>query len=54
MTPLLKFHEEIRDCRNCGLSKTRTHVVFGEGNPKAEILFVGEAPGKNGDLQNRP
>ena len=54
MTPLAKFNEEISDCRACRLSKTRTHVVSGDGNPNAEILFVGEAPGRNEDLQNRP
>ena len=54
MEPLKTFYEEIKDCQKCGLSKSRTHLVFGEGNPKAEILFVGEAPGNNEDLQARP
>lgn len=54
MTPLQNFHEEIKDCRRCRLCESRTHVVFGEGNPAAEIMFVGEAPGENEDLQNRP
>jgi DNA polymerase len=54
MTPLQQFYEEIKDCRKCRLCEARTHVVFGEGNPKAEIMFVGEAPGENEDLQNRP
>jgi DNA polymerase len=54
MIPLLQFYEEIKDCRKCALSQSRTHVVFGEGNPNAEIMFVGEAPGQNEDLQNRP
>jgi len=54
MIPLEQFREEIKDCQNCGLSSSRTHVVFGEGNPEAEIMFVGEAPGINEDQQNRP
>jgi len=54
MTPLQQFQDEIKDCRKCGLHKSRTHVVFGEGNPMTEIMFVGEAPGENEDIQNRP
>lgn len=54
MIPLLQFYEEIKDCQKCALSQSRTHVVFGEGNPNAEIMFVGEAPGQNEDVQNRP
>lgn len=41
-------------CTACDLCKTRTHVVFGVGNKNAEILFVGEAPGANEDLQGEP
>lgn len=41
-------------CSNCPLCQTRTNVVFGTGNPDAEILFVGEAPGENEDLQGEP
>ena len=54
MNTLEQFYQEIKDCRKCGLCESRTHVVFGEGNPEAEIMFVGEAPGENEDLQNRP
>jgi uracil-DNA glycosylase len=54
MNPLGQFYEEIKDCRKCRLSDSRSHVVFGEGDPKAEIMFVGEAPGEQEDLQNRP
>ncbi|HTN42959.1 MAG TPA: uracil-DNA glycosylase [Nitrospiria bacterium] len=54
MTALQQFYEEIRDCRKCRLCESRTHVVFGEGSPNAEVMFVGEAPGENEDLQNRP
>lgn len=42
------------NCTACALSETRTNVVFGVGNPDAEILFVGEAPGENEDLQGEP
>lgn len=54
MIPLHQFREEIKDCRKCRLCESRTNVVFGEGNPEAGIMFVGEAPGENEDLQNRP
>ncbi len=42
------------DCRACGLCKTRHNVVFGIGNPQAEVLFIGEGPGENEDLQGEP
>lgn len=42
------------ECRNCGLADTRTKLVFGVGNPKAKVLFVGEGPGENEDLQGEP
>lgn len=45
---------EIQKCTQCKLSKTRIHVVPGEGNPKAKLLFVGEGPGEQEDLQGRP
>lgn len=41
-------------CVQCGLSDTRTKVVFGVGDPGARLMFVGEAPGKNEDLQGEP
>lgn len=41
-------------CEKCGLCKTRHNVVFGVGNPKARVLFVGEGPGENEDLQGEP
>ena len=40
-------------CEKCDLCCTRTHVVFGTGNPNAEVLFIGEAPGRNEDEQDR-
>lgn len=48
------IRELVGDCRRCKLWKNRTNIVFGEGNPKAELLFVGEAPGEEEDLQARP
>jgi DNA polymerase len=41
-------------CPRCGLAKTRTRVVFGEGSETAELMVVGEAPGENEDRQGRP
>ncbi|WMJ78216.1 MULTISPECIES: uracil-DNA glycosylase [unclassified Sedimentibacter] len=41
-------------CHKCRLSETRTNVVFGEGNEQADIMFVGEGPGYNEDIQGRP
>ncbi|MFQ5710397.1 MAG: uracil-DNA glycosylase family protein [Candidatus Geothermarchaeales archaeon] len=44
----------ITRCRKCDLSKTRTNVVPGEGPADADIMFIGEAPGRQEDLQGRP
>ena len=46
--------EEIHDCNKCRLCQTRTNVVPGEGNPEARIMFIGEGPGRDEDLQGRP
>lgn len=46
--------EEILRCSKCSLSKTRNHVIFGEGNVNAPILIIGEAPGRDEDLTGRP
>ena len=48
------LREECLRCNACELSKTRTQVVFGVGDPEAEVLFIGEAPGKNEDEQGEP
>lgn len=49
---------ELRDkalvCTACRLAETRTNVVFGVGDPEASLMLVGEAPGKNEDLQGEP
>lgn len=42
------------NCNKCSLCETRTNVVFGEGNPQAEVMFIGEGPGEQEDLQGRP
>ena len=46
--------EELGDCRRCPLAASRKNLVFGEGNPQAELVFVGEAPGADEDAQGRP
>ncbi len=45
---------EVKGCPKCRLSETRTHTVFGEGDPEAAIFFVGEGPGEQEDLSGRP
>jgi len=45
---------KIKECTKCKLHKTRTNVVVGGGNVKSDIMFIGEAPGKNEDLQSKP
>ena len=42
------------DCTKCRLAGTRTNVVFGVGNPNADLMFIGEAPGRDEDLQGEP
>ena len=48
------YIDEARDCVRCPLSQSRTHVVFGSGDADADLMFVGEAPGRNEDLQGLP
>ncbi|MDR1422823.1 MAG: uracil-DNA glycosylase [Coriobacteriales bacterium] len=45
---------EIGDCHRCSLAQTRTNLVFGVGNPNAEVMFIGEAPGEKEDLGAEP
>jgi uracil-DNA glycosylase family 4 len=54
ISPLLSFHREIKDCQLCPLGKTRTHFVFGVGSPRAQLMFIGEAPGRDEDIQGIP
>lgn len=52
---LAKLNEEqVVGCTKCGLCQGRTQTVFGEGDPDAEIMFIGEGPGQNEDEQGRP
>jgi len=51
---LAKIAEEVDRCRKCSLGSSRTNAVPGEGNPDAQIMFVGEAPGADEDAQGRP
>lgn len=50
--------EEVRrllgECTRCRLASTRTHIVFGVGDPAAEVMLIGEAPGRNEDLKGEP
>lgn len=48
------LREEIGDCQRCSLSEGRTSLVFGAGSPEAELVFVGEAPGRDEDIQGEP
>ena len=51
---LSELKNECLNCKACPLSQTRTNVVFGDGNENAKIVFIGEAPGANEDLQGVP
>jgi DNA polymerase len=51
---LKKLKADIGDCQRCRLSHGRKHIVFGEGNPQAKLMFVGEGPGREEDIQGRP
>ena len=51
---LQELREEIGDCRRCKLHRGRTNIVFGEGASDAPLMFIGEGPGRDEDLQARP
>jgi uracil-DNA glycosylase len=51
---LLKIREDLGDCTRCKLHKTRHRIVFGDGSPKAQLVFVGEGPGADEDAQGLP
>jgi len=51
---LKEINRQVDECRKCPLYKNTTNPVPGEGNPEAEIMFIGEAPGFNEDQQGRP
>lgn len=52
--PLELINEQVQKCHACTLADGRTQTVFGAGNPHARVLLVGEAPGRNEDLQGEP
>ena len=49
-----ELQQACQNCTRCGLCESRKNVVFGVGNPNADILFVGEGPGEQEDLQGQP
>lgn len=51
---LEKILKDLDQCKRCKLHTTRNKLVFGDGNPAARLVFVGEAPGEQEDLQGRP
>lgn len=52
--PLEQIRSDVEQCHLCPLADGRTQTVFGDGNPDARVLIIGEAPGKNEDLQGIP
>jgi len=51
---LEEIRRELGDCKRCKLHRTRSTIVFGEGNKKAKLMFIGEGPGYDEDVQGRP
>ncbi|NQT32912.1 MAG: uracil-DNA glycosylase [Candidatus Omnitrophica bacterium] len=51
---LPELKEKVSACRRCSLAETNTNYVFGDGNPKADLMFIGEAPGREEDKQGLP
>ena len=54
ISDLSELRRYLDGCVRCKLHKNRKNIVFGEGNPKAELVFVGEAPGREEDIEGRP
>jgi uracil-DNA glycosylase len=52
--PLDELRAIVTACQKCRLSKSRTQVVYGVGNPDADLMFIGEAPGREEDIQGEP
>lgn len=48
------IQRELTDCKRCKLHRSRRTIVFGEGNPRATLMFIGEGPGYDEDVQGRP
>ena len=53
-TTLRELEESLQGCQRCALGERRTNLVFGEGAPDADLMFIGEAPGQHEDEQGRP
>lgn len=51
---LEELYDKIHECQKCPLGQSRTNFVFGTGNPNADIMFIGEAPGADEDAQGKP
>ena len=51
---LEEVRAELGECTRCSLSEGRTQIVFGDGNPHADLLFIGEGPGEQEDLRGLP
>ena len=54
MTSLLELHQKWHEKNSCKLKGSATQPVFGDGNPKSKIVFIGEAPGKDEDREGKP
>ena len=54
MEAMDKLQRECLSCRDCPLSQGRHNVVFGVGDPESELMFIGEGPGEQEDLQGEP
>lgn len=54
VTSVAELHEVVKNCTKCKLHRTRTHAVPGEGPPRVKLMLVGEAPGRDEDLEGRP
>lgn len=54
MNSLEDIRKNVISCTNCNLSKTRNHSVPGKGNFQSDVIFIGEAPGRNEDLKGEP
>ncbi len=53
-TGLESLARELGECKRCKLHEQRTHIVFGVGNPNADLVFIGEGPGRDEDLKGEP
>jgi DNA polymerase len=51
---LASIHADLGDCQRCKLARERNHIVFGDGNPKAKLVFIGEGPGFEEDRKGQP